>query len=225
MLNKNKLFAIFMLFLVFCSLQGGHVYAATSVQVIALFKDRAMLSVNGKKAKIIHSGKTYDGVKLISSNTSEAIVQIDGKRKTLKLNGTLVLDKSLGSKPSNSYSKEIQLFVNELGFFQSDGAINGESINFLVDTGANLVVINSFDANRINLDYKQGQKSRASTASGVAAMYVITADTMSIGGITLNNVKLGVIEGSFPESPLLGMTFLSRLNMQRQGNVMTLRRR
>jgi len=202
-----------------------NVLSASSVKAIALFKDRAMLSVDGKKAKIIRAGKSYLGVELISSNTSEAVVSIDGKRETLTLNGTFVLNESLGAKASNSYSEEVQLFVNEEGFFRTQGTINDKGINFLVDTGANLVVINSLDAGKINLNYKDGEKTFASTASGRAPMYIITADSMSVGGIRVENVQMGVIEGSFPEYPLLGMTFLSRLNMQREGDVMTLSRR
>ena len=197
--------------------------AATKVQAVALFKDRAMLSVNGQKAKIIRAGSSYRGVKLISSDTSKAVIEVDGQRTTLKLNGaTSILNKPLVSKPAQSYVDEVRLYVDENGFFQSGGRINGRSINFLVDTGANIVVINSVEANKIGLDYKQGVKSEASTASGVAPMYVVTADSMSIGDITLDKVKMGVIEGNFPEHPLLGMTFLSRLNMERKGDVMTL---
>lgn len=198
---------------------------ASSVKAIALFNDRAMLSVDGSKAKIIRAGSTYKGVKLISSNTSNAVVEINGERKKLKLNSSLVLSKSLGTKASNSYANSVQLFVDEQGFFQSQGEINGKGINFLVDTGANLVVINSRDADRIGLEYLQGEKTFASTASGRSPMYVITANSMAVGGISINNVRMGVIEGSFPEYPLLGMTFLSRLNMTREGSVMTLSRR
>ena len=198
---------------------------AVSVKAVALFNDRAMLSIDGEKPKIIGAGKTFSGVKLISSNTSEAVVEVDGKRQTLKLNGTLVLNQSLGNKVSSSYNQSIQLFVNDQGFFQSNGTINSKTVNFLVDTGANLVVLSSTDAKKINLDYEQGVRSLASTASGTAPMYVFTVDTMSIGGIELNDVEMGVIEGDFPVHPLLGMTFLSRLNMKRAGNVMTLNRR
>lgn len=218
-MNNIKLLALLFSLIVFSSAD-----AATSVEAVALFKDRAMLSVNGNKAKIIRAGSSYRGVKLIRSNTSEAVVEIDGVRKTLTLNGTSILNKPLVSKPAirSSYVDEVRLFVNERGFFQSKGRINGKSIEFLIDTGANIVVINSVDAKKINLKYTQGQRSEASTASGVAPMYVVTADTMSIGGITLDNIQMGVIEGNFPEHPLLGMTFLSRLNMERKGDVMTL---
>jgi len=199
--------------------------SAASVKAIALFENRAMLSVDGGKAKIVRAGKTLSGVKLVSSNTSEAVIEVNGKRKTLKLNSSLVLDEPLGSKASSSYVGSVQLVVDKQGFFRGQGAVNGKSLEFLVDTGANLVVLNSNEANRVGLDYKSGVKSTAQTASGVAPMYLVTAKKMSIGGIELSNVDMGVIEGDFPAYPLLGMTFLGRLNMERNGQIMTLSRR
>ena len=87
------------------------------------------------------------------------------------------------------------------------------------------MVLNSIQADKIGLDYKNGQKSQATTASGVASMFLVNVKAMTIGGIEVNNVETGVIVGSFPTIPLLGMTFLGRLNMERNGDIMTLKRR
>ena len=199
--------------------------SATSVTAIALFKDRAMLSVDGSKAKIVKAGSTYKGVTLISSNTSEAVVEVNGQRDTLTLNGTATLTKSLGAPPGAGYGKTITLYVNGRGFFESNGTIDGRNIGFLIDTGANIVVLSSRDADRIGLEYRDGVRSMASTASGTAPMFAIVLREVSLGGITLNNIQAGVIEGNFPEKPLLGMSFLNRLDMNRQGNAMELKLR
>ncbi len=201
----------------------SHVEAKT-VSAIALFKDRAMLSVDGKKAKIVRAGSSYLGVKVISSNTSEAVVEIDGVRKTLTLNSTAVLGTALGTAPTRK-ATSVVLYENDVGFFESTGQVNGRSIRFLVDTGANLVVFNSRHASRLGLDYLSGEKGFASTASGTAPMYIINVDTISLGGVELSDIRAGVIEGAFPEIPLLGMTFLSRLNMNRTGQTMVLEKR
>jgi len=97
-----------------------------------------------------------------------------------------------------------------------------DGIDFLVDTGANMVALSSDQANRIGLNYKDGVRTYATTASGTAPMYLVELDRISLKGIELNNINAGVIEGSYPVIPLLGMTFLSRLNMERKGNMMTL---
>ena len=220
MTNRNVLnYIVLVLGLVLCL-----PVMAASVKAVALLEGRAMLSVDGGKAKIISEGKTLSGVKLISSNTSQAIVEVNGKRQTLKLNSSLVLEESLGTKPSNSYASSIQLFIDEKGFFRGDGSVNGKSINFLIDTGANIVVLNSNEAKRVGLDYKSGVESVAKTASGVAPMYLMTVERISIGGLELRNVETGIIEGNFPQYPLLGMSFLGQLKMQQDGKVMTISR-
>lgn len=215
-------FKVIVLLLVLVS---GQSMAASSVKAIALFNERAMLAVDGGKAKIVGAGATYHGVTLISSNTSEAVVEVNGQRKTLTLNGAVILSKSLAVSPSKSYFATVEMEVNRQGFFQGNGAVNGRELEFLVDTGASLVVMSSIQADSINLQYLAGSRTNASTAAGNAPMYLVQLDTISLGGIELQNVTAGVIVGRFPEIPLLGMTFLGELNMQRDGDTMTLSRR
>jgi aspartyl protease family protein len=196
----------------------------TSVHAVALFNGKAMLSIDGGRAKIIQVGQTLKGVKLLAADTSEATVEINGKRELLTLNSTVLLSGTLGaSAPANSDS--LQLWADERGFFRSGGAINGRQLEFLVDTGANLVVLSSVQANRIGLEYRNGIRGMASTASGTAPMYVIEAREVSLGGIQLDSIEAGVIEGNFPEIPLLGMSFLERVDMNRSGNMMVLKKR
>lgn len=197
---------------------------AKSVTAIALFTDRAMLSIDGKKAKIVRAGSEYQGVKLITSNTSEAVIEVNGARETLTLNGTTVVSEQLGAFDKKS-DAIVEMRVGAGGFFESDGTINGRGIKFLVDTGASLVVLSSRQANSIGLSYLDGERGLASTASGTAPMYTIRLNSISVGGIQLNDIDAGVIEGGFPEVPLLGMTFLSKVDMTRSGNLMTLKER
>ena len=213
------------LVLVFVLLMSMHAHPAfaKTVSAIALFNDRAMLSIDGSKAKIIRSGASYKGIKLVSSNTSEAVIEVAGVRKTLRLNGTTNLSSSIGNS-SNSTPSTVTMYVDDYGFFRSIGKVNGRSTNFLIDTGANTVVFSSDHAKRLNIEYLDGRKGYASTASGMTVMYGITLKEISVGGISLQNVGAGVIEGGFPEVPLLGMTFLQRLEMNRSGVTMVLRK-
>jgi aspartyl protease family protein len=63
-----------------------------------------------------------------------------------------------------------------------------------------------------------------STASGPAGVYGIKLDRVRIGAIELNNVDAVVVEQGLAIA-LLGMTFLNRVEMQRDGSTMTLTRR
>jgi aspartyl protease family protein len=195
----------------------------TDVKAIALFNGKAMLAINGNKAKILKEGETVYGVTLLSSSTESAQIKVGDSVESIVLNGSVLLDSSLAQKP---LEKEfIQLWSDDSGFFFARGNINGRSARFLVDTGANLVVFSSQQANQLGIEYENGRKSFASTASGVAPMYAISIDQLSIDGLTLRNIDAGVIVGGFPQVPLLGMSFLGQLNMQRTGNQMVLRKR
>jgi aspartyl protease family protein len=93
-----------------------------------------------------------------------------------------------------------------------------------VDTGATLISMGISDARRIGLNYLKGQPGLSSTANGVVQVYRVKLDTVRLGDITLNNVD-AVVHGSDMPWVLLGMSFLNRLQMNRQGDELKLVKR
>ena len=63
------------------------------------------------------------------------------------------------------------------------------------------------------------------TANATMTGYRISLDAVRVGDITLNNVEGIVLEGRYPEDALLGMSFLNRMQMRRDGDTLTLVRR
>jgi aspartyl protease family protein len=63
------------------------------------------------------------------------------------------------------------------------------------------------------------------TAAGMTQAYLVQLDTVSVGGITLRNVAAGVTDGQFPHQVLLGMSFLGRVEIQHEANVMRLQKK
>jgi aspartyl protease family protein len=104
--------------------------------------------------------------------------------------------------------------------------INGAaSVRFLVDTGASVVSIGADDARRAGINYLAGQRAYSQTASGLAPIYRVKLDTLKIGDITIYNVDAAVhTSGQLPIG-LLGMSFLNRMEMKRDGAMLTLTRR
>ena len=89
-----------------------------------------------------------------------------------------------------------------------------------------MIALSGDEATRLGIDYrKRGRAGYASTASGVVRSYSLTLDKVEIGAITLYNIDAGVVEGSFPSEALLGMSFLGRLNMKREGEQLELSQR
>jgi aspartyl protease family protein len=198
---------------------GGGAWA-TDVQVIGLGEDKAVLVIDGGKPRTLRAGQSSpEGVKLISADSRQAVVEINGRRETLALGRTISAAGVTADTPS------VMLMADGRGHFIANGQLNGAPIKMMVDTGASLVVLSSADARRLGISYLQGEKSFANTASGIAPFYRINLHTVKIGAITVHQVDAGVMEGSFPQMPLLGMSFLNRVEMHRDGTRMTLTRK
>lgn len=191
--------------------------AAESVSIYALFNDKAILLVDGSRRVLKAGEESPEGVRLISASTAsdEAVIEVEGKRRVLKL-GVVISAFTVSARASTT------LWASSNGFFHADGSINGVPLTFLVDTGANTIAMNIATAQRVGIDYKKGQPGVAKTASGFIRIYGLTLKSVKIGEIELHNVEAGVIEGPQPDTPLLGMSFLGRLEMRRDGDKMEL---
>lgn len=200
---------------------AGAGYAVDEITLQALFKDKAIFVIDGKR-HVLSTGETSrEGVRLLATDTAaeEARVEIDGKREVVKLG--IVMS---GFQPAKQAS--VTLWAGSGGHFYADGSINGFSVRFLVDTGATIVALSSNEAQRLGIDYrKKGRPGYANTAAGVVRSYALKLDKVDVGAITLYNVDAGVVEGAYPRQPLLGMSFLGQLDMRREGETMELTQR
>ena len=120
---------------------------------------------------------------------------------------------------------EVKVTRNSRNRYITYASINGRRITVLVDTGATIVAMSSVDAGKLGINYRRGVRSKVVTASGVASAYSLVLDTVALGNITVSGVQASVIEGEFPDTVLLGMSYLSEVDMQEKNGVMTLRRK
>jgi len=190
---------------------------ATEVNVIGLFSGKAMVSINGGRQQVLAAGETSpEGVKLISADSAAAVLEIDGKRQTLAMGQAANIQSAAGSgNPTTVLTSDAR------GHFITSGSINGASVRMMVDTGATFVSMSSAEARRIGLSYLGGARGVVSTANGIVPAYRVTLNTVKVGNITLYQVEGLVQESSMPFA-LLGMSFLKRLEMKRDGSSMTL---
>ena len=68
----------------------------------------------------------------------------------------------------------------------------------------------------------EGREGLAETASGLSKIYIVNLTTVMVGGIKIHDVKASVHDGDFPRIILLGNTFLSRVKMIREGEMLLL---
>lgn len=191
-------------------------YAVAPVVIVGLFKDKAVVQV-GDLQRLLKVGQTSpEGVELLSANTSEAVVRYQGETYTLNLSDRVSSGFRDAQKPS------ITIPSDDMGQYRVRGAINGQYVNFLVDTGASIVALSSREADRLGISYLRGQRGTVQTAQGTTNSYFLSVDEMSVAGITAYNVQVAVIDGTYPVEILLGMSFLRQVTMSEQGGVMTL---
>ena len=155
---------------------------------------------------------------LVAVERESATFEIDGKRRTLKMGQAYV------SAGAASGTGSVTLKADGRGHFVADGQVNGGSVRFLVDTGATLVALPVGDAKRLGLNYLAGERVIGQTAGGSTPAYRIKLDTVRVGDITVHGVEAMVIESGLSIA-LLGMTFLNRTEMKRDGETMVLIKR
>jgi aspartyl protease family protein len=192
---------------------------ATDVNVIGLFPGKVVVVINRGAPRTLAVGeKTTEGVRVISVDSKGAVLEIDGKREALEMGQHFESAADTGARQSVTMARD------ERGYFMTDGKVNGAHIRFLVDTGATIVAIPIGEARRLSIDYMKGTPGYAVLADGRrVASYRVVLDTVTVGDITLYNVEGAVTQGS--GTPLLGMSFLNRMEMRNEGQSLTLTKR
>lgn len=193
---------------------------ALDVNVIGLFPGKAVVVVNRGAPRTLAAGETTaEGVKLVSADSRAAVLEVEGKRLTLGMGQHFETAAQTGSR------RGVTLPADARGHFVTDGAVNGVHIRFLVDTGATLVAIPVADATRLGIDYRKGRRAISQTANGPVAFWKVTLDSVTLGELTLTNVEGAVHESGGLDIALLGMSFLNRTEMRREGPNLTLTKR
>ena len=195
---------------------------AADINLIGIFGSKATLMIDGGKPRTLSAGEsTPEHIRLLSIGADSAVIEIDGKRETLRMG-----NQRIAGARKDSGAGKVVLTGDSRGHYLTTAVVNGVSMQFLVDTGASVVTIGSDDARRARINYSTAPKGLMQTANGVVAAYRVTLDSVTLGGITLNQIEGVVMEGnSLGRHGLLGMSFLSRMDMKREGETMTLTKR
>ena len=203
-----------------CLLFAGLLNASPEVSVIALFKDRAVLKVDGVRVVLNVGEKTEQGLRLVRANSEQAVVEVNGVSETL----------TVGTEISASFApppaREVQVFRDSNGMYFVTGSINGHISEFLIDTGASQMALNAAQAKRLGLNFRyEGDPTQVQTASGLVNAYLVKLKSVRVGDIEVKDVRAFVIDGAYPTTVLLGMSFLERVDLQRTGEVMLIRKK
>ena len=198
--------------LMICSLLSAQ---APSVEVQGLFTDAAVLKVDGQST-MIRIGQSLGGVTLLKANSESVTIELDGELHILGMSQRISSNYQVPSSQVVLIQRDAMLQYN------TKASINGRSMRVLVDTGANIVAMNASHARAIGLDPRVGEQSRVETASGVVAARIVMLRSVDIGGIRVENVRASVMQGGYPATILLGMSYLRHVEIHENGGVLSL---
>lgn len=204
--------------LLLTALSTGLVHAQTAVALAGILGSKALLVVNGSAPRGIAVGETHQSVRVISVEKEQALVEVDGARRSLRLGEAPV---SVGSRTGG---RRVVLMADARGHFINTGMINGTRMQYMVDTGASTVAIGKPDADRMGLQYTKGQPVQMNTANGVAQGWLIRLDSVRIGDVEVYGVEAVVTPQGMPYV-LLGNSLLGAFQMTRTNDQLVLEKR
>ncbi|PMR67376.1 retropepsin-like aspartic protease family protein [Halomonas heilongjiangensis] len=110
---------------------------------------------------------------------------------------------------------------NRAGHFMATGRINGEPVEFLLDTGATYVALPAGLADRLGLE--RAGSAWFNTANGRVRGDLTILDEVSLGGFSATEVRGSISPGLEGDVALLGMSFLNRFDIEIRASRMVLR--
>jgi len=144
---------------------------------------------------------------------------------TTLFDGVLENSRNPNSNPASTINAlgqtEVTLESNRQGQYLLTGAINNVPAEFILDTGATDVVIPPGLAQASGLEY--GYQGQAMTANGLVNIYSTIIDELTLGAITLRNVRASINPAMHESMVLLGMSALRQVEFNQQGSRLSLR--
>jgi len=130
-------------------------------------------------------------------------------------------NQSLNTNVSTDGIKTLVLQRNRYGHYISNGSINHIPVVFMLDTGATDVSIPEEIALKLKLE--QGPSAIYQTANGPVKVSLTRLAHVSLGDISLSDVRATINPGFQGDEILLGMSFLKHLEFTQRGDQLTLK--
>ena len=191
---------------------------AVEVGLVGLFPGKDVLVIDGGEPRTVAIGTNVGGVRLLAVDQDSATVDVGGKRQRL------AIGQHAHSGGDGGGAQSASLTADGRGHFITTGTVNGATIRFMVDTGATSVALGAADARRANVSLANARPVMVQTANGVIQAWLVTLGSVRVGDVTLNEVE-GIVHQHDMPMALLGMSFLNRMEMKRDGQTLTLRKR
>ncbi|HEY1027136.1 MAG TPA: TIGR02281 family clan AA aspartic protease [Pseudomonas sp.] len=199
---------------------SGCAWAASQVQVVGLFPGAAVINVDGQRKLVRVGASGPGGVQVVSVDGQGAVLRVDGVERAYPLSREYSAGFAEPQRTRLSIAKGIG------GHYWVAGSVNGQTVQFLVDTGATSIALNDAHAKRLGIDYRvSGRPLQVNTASGITRGWRVMLDRVKVGELEVLGVEAVVLEGGGPHEALLGMSFLSRVGWREEQGMLVLESR
>lgn len=181
------------------------VAGAVWVRLVALGPGYAELQINETRLTMRPGQESPEGVRLVSLSAGYAEIVANGNAHKLRL--------------GERVSPMVALQADGRGHYPTELGINGRRTIAIVDTGASAIALSRNEADRLGIAYRGARTISTRTAAGDSSAYLVSLDSVQVGSITLRDVE--ALVSTLPDSPavvLLGMSFLHRVEMVKDGN-------
>lgn len=117
-------------------------------------------------------------------------------------------------------ARVLTLERNRYGHYHAAGQINGQDVEFMIDTGATTVAVPASVEQRLGL--RRQAPVLTETANGTATAYLTRLDSVRLGDIEVREVKATIHPRLGGNEVLLGMSFLKHLDFSQRGDSLIL---
>jgi aspartyl protease family protein len=194
--------------------------AAAELRVQGLFAGRALFSLDGESFLLRDGESGPGGLRLLRATSGSALVEYQGRQQELTLERG-----RFGGVYQTRAQPELRILPDAQGGYSVRGLVNGHSIALVVDTGATLITLSEDQAVRLGLPLSDEARIPVETASGRVSGWRVALDSVQVGSLDERRVDAVVLPGDRPTIALLGMSFLSRLDIRNEGSVLVLQAR
>lgn len=198
----------------------GPATAGADLRVQALFPGKALFLLDGESF-LLRDGETGpDGLRLLQATSRVARVEHRGRQQAL----TLERGHFAGVYQPRA-QPQVRVHPDAQGGYVVQAMVNGVTMPFIVDTGATLITLSGDQARAMGLPVATGAEVPVETASGRVLGRRVLLERVQVGALDERRVEAIVLPGDRPTVALLGMSFLSRLELRSEGPVLVLQTR
>lgn len=122
-----------------------------------------------------------------------------------------IMDERRAERTGVQVGETLEIAKGLDGHFWVDGVVNGQTVRFLVDSGATTTSLSRSAATRAGVELRGGIPAVVQTANGIVSVDRARVGRLQVGQIVREDMAVHVSD-SFGETNVLGMNFLSSLS-------------